>query len=390
MPVLKKDGTPGKKIELPPVEELQTNPLTRPTGSATPCYDAQGTWLLHEELRGRLRGDAVADGGASLYAVLQASTGGRLASSLTEMEKEGIWVDAAERLPQAEELAEAQREPRALDVPQVGGVVLPGGVVHEPGLGGRRCRRSSSAARKNAATRGECSPTAARVQGPARRSTRSSSARAQLPSEEDGMEPEVVAPRARRRAGGGGRGGRLLLRARRTASARPKEEEARHQERRLHAALARLQLPKGAVTKTGREDVDAGVAPLMAGAPFDDPPKYGLAHDHFGGGAAGAAACRGARVALAMGAIDTMLELHRAAAGERRRATRASTARSTSTPRPAASRRARPTCRTSPRSTRTSTSSGRPSAPSRATRSSSPTTASSSCASSRTSPTASR
>ena len=29
IPVHKKDGTPGKKVEIPPVDELQSNPLTR-------------------------------------------------------------------------------------------------------------------------------------------------------------------------------------------------------------------------------------------------------------------------------------------------------------------------------------------------------------------------
>ena len=54
VPVLKKDGTPGKKVELPPVDELQTNPLTRDEWIAYSIYDSQGTWLLHEQLRSQL------------------------------------------------------------------------------------------------------------------------------------------------------------------------------------------------------------------------------------------------------------------------------------------------------------------------------------------------
>ena len=49
-----------------------------------------------------------------------------------------------------------------------------------------------------------------------------------------------------------------------------------------------LQLPKGAVTKTGGAKTDASTLRAMAGAPFDSPPKYGLAYEQFGGGADGA------------------------------------------------------------------------------------------------------
>lgn len=53
-PVLKKDGSPGRKVELPPVEELQTSPMTRDDWIGYSVYDAQGTWLLHERLKGFL------------------------------------------------------------------------------------------------------------------------------------------------------------------------------------------------------------------------------------------------------------------------------------------------------------------------------------------------
>ena len=49
-------------LELPPIAELQNNPLTRTEWIEYSVYDAQGTWLLHEDLRGRLEGMEWQDG----------------------------------------------------------------------------------------------------------------------------------------------------------------------------------------------------------------------------------------------------------------------------------------------------------------------------------------
>jgi len=53
-PKLRKDGTPGKIIELPPLDSLQASPLTRPDWVQYAVYDAKGTWLLYRELEARL------------------------------------------------------------------------------------------------------------------------------------------------------------------------------------------------------------------------------------------------------------------------------------------------------------------------------------------------
>ena len=55
VPVMRSDGTPGKTISMPPVEELQNSPLSRPEWIQYSCYDSQGTWLLHEQLSNRLQ-----------------------------------------------------------------------------------------------------------------------------------------------------------------------------------------------------------------------------------------------------------------------------------------------------------------------------------------------
>ena len=48
IPILKADGTPGARKQLPPIDDLQNNPMTRPEWVQYSCYDSQGTWLLHE------------------------------------------------------------------------------------------------------------------------------------------------------------------------------------------------------------------------------------------------------------------------------------------------------------------------------------------------------
>eukprot|EP00962_Isochrysis_galbana_P045560 scaffold17989_cov79-Isochrysis_galbana.AAC.1 len=53
-PKLRKDGSPGRTVELPPVLTLQTSPLTRPDWIQYSVFDAKGTWLLYRQLEARL------------------------------------------------------------------------------------------------------------------------------------------------------------------------------------------------------------------------------------------------------------------------------------------------------------------------------------------------
>jgi hypothetical protein len=112
IPALKKDGQPGRKLDMPSIEELQNNPLTRPDWIQYACYDSQGTWLLHEELRRRLTSMDWADGEVfgepNLYHYYTRywRPFGEL---LTSMEREGIKVDSTNQLPAAERRAIAQR-----------------------------------------------------------------------------------------------------------------------------------------------------------------------------------------------------------------------------------------------------------------------------------------
>ena len=55
-PKLKKDGTPGKTIELPPMEVIQTTEDSRDRWIEYAALDAMATWFLRESLEAKLRG----------------------------------------------------------------------------------------------------------------------------------------------------------------------------------------------------------------------------------------------------------------------------------------------------------------------------------------------
>lgn len=52
---LKKDGTEGAVIEIPPIEDMQRMREHRQKWISYAAYDAEGTWLLREELERKLR-----------------------------------------------------------------------------------------------------------------------------------------------------------------------------------------------------------------------------------------------------------------------------------------------------------------------------------------------
>lgn len=52
---LRKDGSEGSILDIPPVEIMQRDPQFREKWIQYSCYDAQGTYLIHDELRKRLK-----------------------------------------------------------------------------------------------------------------------------------------------------------------------------------------------------------------------------------------------------------------------------------------------------------------------------------------------
>jgi len=118
-PKLKKDGTPGKTVVLPPVQEIQVDPEQRQTWIEYSALDAQATWFLRESLEAKLRGiDCEA------CPILSAKTDFKKSNNLwefythylrpfgevlTDMEHNGMFVDK-EHLASAEIVALADKK----------------------------------------------------------------------------------------------------------------------------------------------------------------------------------------------------------------------------------------------------------------------------------------
>ncbi|CAM9700305.1 unnamed protein product, partial [Ectocarpus sp. 13 AM-2016] len=92
IPKLKKDGTPGNLLVLPPIDEIQTRPEVRPRFIEYSAYDAQATWLVHRELMQKLREMSWKDEMTMLdfYEMYYVPFG----ELLTDMERTGIYVEA--------------------------------------------------------------------------------------------------------------------------------------------------------------------------------------------------------------------------------------------------------------------------------------------------------
>ncbi|GMI21361.1 hypothetical protein TeGR_g673, partial [Tetraparma gracilis] len=97
---LKKDGTPGAIVELPPVEEMQRRREYRENWIRYAAYDAEGTWLIRDVLQQKLeRMPWIKDHTQyDLYEMYLVPFG----ECLTDMERRGVRVDAADYLKKVE------------------------------------------------------------------------------------------------------------------------------------------------------------------------------------------------------------------------------------------------------------------------------------------------
>lgn len=113
-PKLKKDGTPGKTLILPPIEEIQEDKESRDRWIEYSALDAQATWFLRESLEAKLRGMS-----CEACSILAGKPGFRkcvtlwdfytfyladFGNLLTQMERNGLLVDKA-HLANAEKMA---------------------------------------------------------------------------------------------------------------------------------------------------------------------------------------------------------------------------------------------------------------------------------------------
>ena len=104
---LRKDGTPGSLIDLPPVEVLQRDPKFRLQWIVYSAYDAEGTWLLRAKLEALLKEMPWVDGKNMFdYYWMHMR---RFGEVLTDMERRGINVDAKEYLANVEIQAREDR-----------------------------------------------------------------------------------------------------------------------------------------------------------------------------------------------------------------------------------------------------------------------------------------
>jgi len=314
VPILKKDGTPGLKVELPPVEELQNAPMTRPDWIQYSAYDSHGTWLLHERLSNELRAMPWQQGRVlyDFYWDYWRPFG----ELLTDLEREGIRVDAAGRLPQAQLEAEASRDAKELKFRRwiasycadawymnVGSgtqlqTVLFGGAVTSK-RGGEvlplqrtfKIDRDEYEALKAARQPPEPSELMYTLHPPTMETTTAPLQTAAAPGGTAGADGSDTA------AGGDG-----------APAAPAKASKPKRPSKSVEFELKSLQLRHSRVTKTtGAPATDSASLRELAGKPHDSPPVYGSAYDAFGGGRAGAEACEALDALCSMGAIETML-----------------------------------------------------------------------------------
>lgn len=104
---IKKDGTEGALVDIPPVEVMQRDPQFRTEWIKYSCYDAEGTWLLREKLQEMLE-DMKWQQGKNMfdYYVMYMRAFGEV---LTDMERRGIRVDAKDYLAGVEVQARKDR-----------------------------------------------------------------------------------------------------------------------------------------------------------------------------------------------------------------------------------------------------------------------------------------
>ena len=108
VPRLRKDGTPGSIIDLPPVEVMQRDPQFRVDWIRYSAYDAEGTWLLREKLQGLLEAMPWTLGENLYYYYFHYLR--EFGEVLTDMERRGIRVDAKDYLASVEVQARKDRE----------------------------------------------------------------------------------------------------------------------------------------------------------------------------------------------------------------------------------------------------------------------------------------
>jgi hypothetical protein len=105
---LRKDGTEGILVDMPPIEVMQRDPKHRTQWIQYSCYDAKGTWDIRKELADRLANTQWI-GKRNLYEYYELHMR-PFGEVLTDMERRGIRVDAKDYLAKVEVQARIDRK----------------------------------------------------------------------------------------------------------------------------------------------------------------------------------------------------------------------------------------------------------------------------------------
>ena len=108
VPRLRKDGSEGSLVDIPPVEVMQRDPRHRQKWIEYSCKDAKGTWLIREHLEKKLKKmNWFEDKNLFDYYFLHMRPFGEV---LTDMERRGVRVDARDYLAGVEVQARKDRD----------------------------------------------------------------------------------------------------------------------------------------------------------------------------------------------------------------------------------------------------------------------------------------
>jgi hypothetical protein len=106
---IRKDGTPGSLVDVPPIEVLQRDPEFRKNFIIYSCYDAVGTWGLHQRLVAMLSKMEWISKDTNLFDYYWDNMR-EFGEVLTDMERRGIRVDAKDYLASVEVQARKDRK----------------------------------------------------------------------------------------------------------------------------------------------------------------------------------------------------------------------------------------------------------------------------------------
>ena len=139
VPRIRKDGTPGSILDIPPIEVLQRDPRFREKFIAYSCYDAVGTWRLHQQLVELLKKMPWISNDTNLYDYYWANMR-EFGEVLTDMERRGVRVDAKDYLASIERQARKDRADHLTKFRQwVATVIGPDGLAINPASSVQLC-----------------------------------------------------------------------------------------------------------------------------------------------------------------------------------------------------------------------------------------------------------